>query len=144
MSDTDKTDPAAPAPAAQPVQPAQPAAPARPQEPPISRQRFERPGRREPGPKKVQPIEPERDFAAKPSLRDLDKELEAEMEAALTGFSGQELVGEQPKGPAPAPSGPKKGRVLAVHGADVFVDVPGGRGQGVMPLTQFPEGPPAP
>jgi small subunit ribosomal protein S1 len=34
--------------------------------------------------------------------------------------------------------------VLSIHGPDVFVDVPGGRSQGVLPLTQFPEGPPAP
>src|SRR5262249_38018404 len=32
----------------------------------------------------------------------------------------------------------------SVHGPDVFVDVPGGRTQGVLPLLQFPEGPPAP
>ena len=37
----------------------------------------------------------------------------------------------------------KKGRVLAIHGPDVFVDVPGGRSQGVLPAGQFPDGPPA-
>src|SRR5207248_11790938 len=42
-----------------------------------------------------------------------------------------------------ADGGRKKGKVLAVHGGDVFVHVPGGRSQGVLPLTQFPEGPPA-
>src|SRR5262249_4760886 len=31
----------------------------------------------------------------------------------------------------------------AVHGSDVFLDVPGGRTQGLIPLTQFPEGVPA-
>src|SRR5262249_5732267 len=31
----------------------------------------------------------------------------------------------------------KKGRVVGVHGKDVFVDVPGGRSQGVLPLEQF-------
>ena len=33
--------------------------------------------------------------------------------------------------------------MLRVHGPDVFVDVPGGRSQGVLPLMQFPDGPPA-
>jgi small subunit ribosomal protein S1 len=44
---------------------------------------------------------------------------------------------------APGEAGRKKGKVLAVHGGDVFVHVPGGRSQGVVPLAQFPEGPPA-
>jgi small subunit ribosomal protein S1 len=34
--------------------------------------------------------------------------------------------------------------VLSVHGKDVFVEVPGGRSQGVLPLEQFPDGPPKP
>jgi small subunit ribosomal protein S1 len=36
----------------------------------------------------------------------------------------------------------KRGRVLAIHGEDVFVDI-GGRSQGVLSLVQFPEGKPA-
>jgi small subunit ribosomal protein S1 len=44
---------------------------------------------------------------------------------------------------AAAEPGGKKGRVVSVHGPDVFVDVPGGRSQGVLSMTQFPEGPPA-
>src|SRR5204863_2189674 len=40
--------------------------------------------------------------------------------------------------------GRKKGTVLAVHGQDVFVEVPGGRSQGVLPVLQFPEGTPKP
>ena len=32
---------------------------------------------------------------------------------------------------------------MAVHGSDVFLDVPGGRSQGVLSLIQFPEGVPA-
>src|SRR5262245_17017613 len=31
----------------------------------------------------------------------------------------------------------KKGRVVGIHGKDVFVEVPGGRSQGVLPLQQF-------
>jgi ribosomal protein S1 len=33
---------------------------------------------------------------------------------------------------------------MSVHGPDVFIDVPGGRSQGVLPIDQFPDGPPAP
>ena len=46
-------------------------------------------------------------------------------------------------GAAPDP-GRKKGKVLSVHGQDVFIEVPGGRSQGVLPILQFPEGPPKP
>ena len=33
---------------------------------------------------------------------------------------------------------------MTVHGQDVFIEVPGGRSQGVLPILQFPEGPPKP
>ena len=39
-------------------------------------------------------------------------------------------------------TGPKKGKVFRIHGPDVFIDLPGGRSQGVLPMMQFPEGPP--
>src|SRR6202023_826076 len=83
-----------------------------------------------------------------PRLRDLDKEIESELEAAMGGLSDKELYGQPAQQGRPAPSeaghGRKKGKVISVHGADVFVDVPGGRSQGVLPLMQFPDGPPAP
>src|SRR5262249_45765588 len=60
--------------------------------------------------------------------------------------SDKELYGEPDKGgrkaPPSAEAARKKARVVAVHGADVFLDVPGGRSQGVLPMAQFPEGPP--
>src|SRR5262249_8677318 len=40
------------------------------------------------------------------------------------------------------PAGPKKGKVISIRGKDVFVDV-GGRTQGVLPILQFEDGPPA-
>src|SRR5207248_5715711 len=68
---------------------------------------------------------------------------------AMGGLSEKELYAE-PAAASPAPTGQpgaddkrKKGRVLAIRGGDVFVDVPGGRSQGVVPAGQFPEGPPA-
>jgi small subunit ribosomal protein S1 len=81
---------------------------------------------------------------AGPRLRDLDAQIERELQDAMGGLSDKELYGEQPKGkPAASPEpGKKKAKVIAVHGADVFLDVPGGRSQGVLPLQQFAEGPP--
>jgi small subunit ribosomal protein S1 len=83
-----------------------------------------------------------------PSLRDLDKEIEGDLQAALAGLDAKELMGGEAPRQQPAQAGVsagrKKGRVMSVHGPDVFVEVPGGRTQGVLPLLQFPEGPPAP
>jgi small subunit ribosomal protein S1 len=95
----------------------------------------------------------EREFGASPSLKDLDAQIEGDLEAAMGGMSEKELYGDlSPKathqpatesGGAKTTGGRQKGRVLSVHGADVFIDLPGGRSQGVLPITQFPEGPPA-
>lgn len=83
-----------------------------------------------------------------PRLRELDAEIERELQEAMGELSSKELYGEPEqhrKRPSTGPAtGPKKGRVLSVRSPDVFVEVPGGRSQGVLPLLQFPEGPPAP
>jgi small subunit ribosomal protein S1 len=102
-------------------------------------------------PPPAEPAEAQREeaFGHKPRLRNLDKGLDAELEAAMGGLSGKELYGDlskrEPKAAATAGTAPakKKGTVMSVHGGDVFVNVPGGRSQGVLPLAQFPEGPPA-
>src|SRR5947209_8023489 len=59
-----------------------------------------------------------------PRLRDLDKEIESELEAAMGGLTAKELYGEPAKGGRkPAATGPhagkKIGKVPAVHGPDV-------------------------
>jgi small subunit ribosomal protein S1 len=99
-----------------------------------------------PEPKPGRPPSLEAEQGRGPRLRELDAAIEQELEAAMSGLSDKELYGEPAaKGrPAPAEAGQarKKGKVLAVHGPDVFVDVPGGRSQGVLPITQFPEGAP--
>src|SRR5262245_41491512 len=96
----------------------------------------------------VPSVEQEHLFGAgAPSLRDLDKEIESDLQEALAGFSDADLSAAPEKKPAAEPGAAparKKGKVVSVHGPDVFVDVPGGRTQGVLPLEQFPEGPPAP
>ncbi len=84
--------------------------------------------------------------ASAPSLRDLDKEIEQDLEAAMGGMSATDMYGDLSQKPAKTPAGepgPKKGKVIRVHGADVFVQVPGGRSEGLLSMTQFPEGPPA-
>jgi small subunit ribosomal protein S1 len=63
----------------------------------------------------------------------------------MGGLSDKELYGEpQRRRDQPGHGGPQKGKVFRVRGQDVFVEMPGGRTQGVLPITQFPEGPPAP
>jgi small subunit ribosomal protein S1 len=83
-----------------------------------------------------------------PAIPRLDKDaLDREVEAAMGGLSDQDIYGElSAGGRKPAPTGEagrKKGKVLQVRGNDVFVEVPGGRSEGVLPIVQFPEGPPA-
>ncbi len=80
-------------------------------------------------------------------IRELDAEIERELEEAMSGLSAKDLYGEPEARKAKAPGAPSggalKGKVVSIHGPDVFVDVPGGRAQGVLPMTQFPDGPPA-
>jgi small subunit ribosomal protein S1 len=84
----------------------------------------------------------------RPKLRDLDAEIEAELASAMEGMSdkdllGGELPGTKPGEKRPTPSPVREGTVVSIHNEDVFVQVPGGRSQGLLPLEQFPEGPPA-
>jgi small subunit ribosomal protein S1 len=121
MSDAEKPEPVPP------PAPAEPSAP-----PPANTGR-------------VPTLRPEEEFGKAPSLRDLDAEIAQDLEAALGGMSEKELFGEpERKGRAAAGAAPgrKKAKVVSVHGGDVFLDVPGGRSQGVLPTTQFPEGVP--
>ncbi len=104
-------------------------------------------GRRDPKPGRVPALAPEEVYGGKaPRLKDLDREIEDELQAAMGGLSDKEMYGDPARrgGKQPAaPPGPKKGRIHSVRGHDVFVDVPGGRSQGVLTTDQFPEGVPA-
>src|SRR5437667_5416915 len=73
---------------------------------------------------------------------EIDDEIERELQEALGDQSIDQMLADptQGKKPATAP-GKLKGRVISIHGQDVFVAVPGGRSQGVLPMMQFPEGP---
>jgi ribosomal protein S1 len=100
-------------------------------------------------PQAAEPPPAEKEERGPPSrLRNLDLDIESELEAAMGGMTDKDLYGDpaaaQGRPAAPQqPGGRKKGRVLAIHGPDVFVEVPGGRSQGVLPMLQFPDGPPA-
>jgi small subunit ribosomal protein S1 len=83
--------------------------------------------------------------AAKPNKRMLDADIEAELAAALGGADlstelGSAETQQKPVGLAGSinlPNGRKRGTVLSLRGKDVFIDVPGGRSQGVLPIMQF-------
>jgi small subunit ribosomal protein S1 len=78
-------------------------------------------------------------------INELDKDIEADLAAAMSGFETElkedtEAAKQKAIAAAQAPKeagGRKKGRVISIHGQDVFIDVPGGRSQGFMPITQF-------
>jgi small subunit ribosomal protein S1 len=86
------------------------------------------------------------DMPSGPKLRDLDKDIEAEMAAAMSEFSQSDMMTTEAKQPSVQPGksagNRKKGRVISTHGGDIFVEIPGGRSQGVLSSVQFPEGVP--
>lgn len=92
-----------------------------------------------PAPKPVAPMKPKEWGENKPNKRKLDAEIEAELDAALADPSVMNALAEteQPKAAPKLPGAKKKGRVVGIHGKDVFVEVPGGRSQGVIDLLQF-------
>jgi len=133
MSDTEKSQ----------TNPPSETPPAKADTGPVKKPPFARKPQRRVGP--VKSVEEEFLPRSTLSLKDLDEEIEGELEAALAGISDQDLAGgeqapakTQTEGEAPG----KKGKIISIHGPDVFVEVPGGRSQGVLPLAQFPEGPP--
>jgi small subunit ribosomal protein S1 len=138
MSEPTPTPP--PAQATQPTAPQPPvaSAPVAPSRPPRPKRPFQaRPV------SKVPTLENTEDLSSRaPSLRDLDAQVQNELEAALAGFDEQNLLSagkpdaEKAAVPAGQP-GRKRGRVISIHGDDVFVEIPGGRGQGVLSLEQF-------
>jgi len=94
------------------------------------------------------PDRPQLDFTALTTnvrLNDLDRDIEADLAAAMAGFenviqedaeTAKKKAMEAAQAPK-TPGGRKKGRILSMHGNDVFIDVPGGRGQGFMSILQF-------
>jgi ribosomal protein S1 len=98
-------------------------------------------------PKETGPVpsaEKEQTYGFGQRRADFDADLEREMREAMGELSEQDLLGEMGarERHAQAEGGVKKGKVFRVHGGDVFIDLPGGRTQGVLPAAQFPEGVP--
>jgi small subunit ribosomal protein S1 len=98
----------------------------------------------------IRSLEHEQSYGFGKKIDAFDAEMERELEEAMGGMSSKELLEEpsgQRRGKPPSPPGGKpgchKGRVMSVRGKDVFIDMPGGRTQGMLPIQQFPEGPPA-
>jgi small subunit ribosomal protein S1 len=163
MSDTDQPEPtqatpadaqsAAPSPD-KPEQQTPPAAKPAPQPGPPARPDKRRPqggGGRGGGTPRVRTREPvmsledELRYKAGPNLKDLDAEIADELEAALGGTGVKDLLAAETSQQVRAQTadhGRKQGRVVAIHGGDVFVDVPGGRSPGVLPIDQFADAPP--
>lgn len=130
---------AAPSPAPTPSAPPHrnPPMPGRPGEP--RRDRFPRSERPKNDGSKPQDLAPRDFFAGKPNTRSLDADIEAEMNAALSGFDVSGTVAKEAAKPKAAGGAPakKSGVIVGIHGKDVFVEVPGGRSQGVISLLQF-------
>ena len=75
----------------------------------------------------------------------LDEDLQAELDAALGEMSIEDILeaektAESPGSPAAVGQGVRRGKVIAIQGDDVFVDM-GGRSEGVLPAVQFSEEP---
>jgi small subunit ribosomal protein S1 len=129
----------------------EPEKPEGPQTPP-EQPRREKPPREKPqryavgGPQQPPSLEHEQTYGFGKKIDAFDDEMEKQLQEAMGGLSDKELYGEpaEPRTQRSGVSGgPKKGKVFRIHGPDVFIEVPGGRTQGVLPLMQFPEGPPA-
>jgi small subunit ribosomal protein S1 len=89
-------------------------------------------------------LQHEVEYGGKRPVDAFDAEMESLLNEAMEGFDGNELLsrdaGERARAAEP---GPKKGKVLRIHGQDIFIDLPGGRTQGVISSQQFPDGLPA-
>ena len=81
------------------------------------------------------------------SIDAFDEEMERQLQEAMGGMSDKDLYGEPAeqarRGKPRARRGRRRARSSASTAQDVFIDLPGGRTQGVLPLLQFPDGPPA-
>lgn len=106
------------------------------------------------GPRETPQNRPERPTSAappkieytrgKPNKRELDEAIEAELKASLAGLdldaglSAEERQNQAQPGSSATPGeSRKKARVVKIHGGDVFLEMPGGRGQGLLPIDQF-------
>lgn len=76
----------------------------------------------------------------------LDEQLQREIDEALGDMSLEDFIETGETGgmePQPGAEGISRGKVIAIHGNDIFVDF-GGKTQGVLPAGQFQEEEPLP
>jgi small subunit ribosomal protein S1 len=92
----------------------------------------------------VAPPKPE--YSKKPSKRDLDAQIEADLAASLATLDvSTDLAATKENSPpkaAAVPGARKKARVVKIHGEDVFLEFPGGRGQGMLSSENLGEAAP--
>ena len=151
MSDTDKPNENAPTPSPAPEAPAPekqadaPQKPAEERRPARVQLRRDKSAQRKPLDSPRPPsLEHEQSYGFGKKIDAFDDEMARQLEEAMGGMSTEALLGEPiqyGKRAQPAQEGPKKGKVFRIHGQDVFIDLPGGRSQGVMPIEQFPTTP---
>ncbi len=132
-----------------PEAPQTPPAPAAPAEEGLRRTRppREKPSRYSVGePQQPRSLEHEQTYGFGKKIDAFDDDMERQLQEAMGGLSDKDLYGDPAEQARrrgkPGEEGAKKGKVFRIHGADVFIDLPGGRTQGVLPLLQFPDGPP--
>lgn len=70
----------------------------------------------------------------------VDHELENELEEALGEMSLEDIIDAEDTAARGGPDELRKGRVIAIHGDDVFVEF-GAKSQGVLPASQFEDEP---
>lgn len=82
------------------------------------------------------------------TMKALEDEMDRELAEALGGMSEQDFLGEMGAGKPAAKKkqgtpaeGKKKGKIISIHGPDVFVAIPGSRSEGLLPILQFDEKP---
>lgn len=71
---------------------------------------------------------------------DWDEALKREVEAALGDISLEQLIDSEQEPREPSESGVRRGKVIAIQGDDIFVDM-GAKSQGILPAAQFKEEP---
>jgi len=67
---------------------------------------------------------------------DMDAAIQRELDEALAGKSLFDMLDNEHAGQNPSDKGVRNGKVTAIHGDDIFIDL-GGKGQGILPAKQF-------
>ncbi len=124
--------------------PAQPAEPPKSDRVTLMREKAAAKRSGPPRPAPVPSLEYQAGYNATKKIDKFDDAMERELQEAMGGLDAVDLLGD----PAThdkalvATGGMKMAKVFRVHGQDVFLDLPGGRSQGILPTEQFPEGTP--